>query len=252
MVYPFKPLCSYYISAQKVSTIYGSIIRCAGFTIGIGGRSLLLLFNSIFWIIYSILIRALCHADDCSNCLCIPLRKSIPGMWKYNQLEWSSIYVCVNCTLSFNKIRWKFYPCSTHKFFSEFIQLKAINYIHVQQLPLLIFLEACRTLHASCNDCAVGPCSSEHCRGSSSGFNTMKGLRNSSLTELSLCGQALSGVDAELKRNGLSDNTALQSALDTQFLLQIGIFTAVPMIVNFILEQGVLRVRKLFENLMIA
>jgi len=52
---------------------------------------------------------------------------------------------------------------------------------------------------------------------------------------------ALSGVDAALSSNGLSDNTALQSALDTQFLLQIGIFTAVPMIVNFILEEGVLR-----------
>jgi len=53
--------------------------------------------------------------------------------------------------------------------------------------------------------------------------------------------QALSGVDSALKKNNLLENTALQSALETQFLLQIGVFTAVPMIVNFILEQGVLR-----------
>lgn len=56
--------------------------------------------------------------------------------------------------------------------------------------------------------------------------------------------QALSGVDADLKSKGLSTNTALQSALDTQFLLQIGVFTAVPMIMNFILEEGLLKVRK--------
>jgi hypothetical protein len=48
MVYPFKPLCSYYIIAQKVSTIYGCLVRGAAFTIGIGGRSLLILFNFIF------------------------------------------------------------------------------------------------------------------------------------------------------------------------------------------------------------
>ncbi|XP_024386368.1 callose synthase 9 isoform X2 [Physcomitrium patens] len=52
---------------------------------------------------------------------------------------------------------------------------------------------------------------------------------------------ALSGVDESLRANGLLENTALQSALNTQFLLQIGIFTAVPIIVNFILEQGILQ-----------
>ncbi|XP_024374293.1 callose synthase 9 isoform X2 [Physcomitrium patens] len=52
---------------------------------------------------------------------------------------------------------------------------------------------------------------------------------------------ALSGVDAQLKIKGLASNVALQSALDTQFLLQIGVFTAVPMIMNFILEEGLLR-----------
>lgn len=62
--------------------------------------------------------------------------------------------------------------------------------------------------------------------------------------------QALSGVDEELKASNLLENTALQSALDTQFLLQIGVFTAVPMIVNFILEQGVMRVRD-FINLLL-
>lgn len=54
--------------------------------------------------------------------------------------------------------------------------------------------------------------------------------------------QALSGVDLAIKTN-LLENAALQSALETQFLLQIGVFTAVPMIINFVLEQGVLQVR---------
>lgn len=60
---------------------------------------------------------------------------------------------------------------------------------------------------------------------------------------LDLLQQALSGVDTSLKEKGLSANVALQSALDTQFLLQIGVFTAVPMIMNFVLEEGILRVR---------
>ncbi len=56
--------------------------------------------------------------------------------------------------------------------------------------------------------------------------------------------QALSGVDASLQAdNNIIQNAALQSALNTQFLVQIGIFTAVPMIMNLILEQGILRVR---------
>lgn len=60
--------------------------------------------------------------------------------------------------------------------------------------------------------------------------------------------QALSGVDQNLKDQGLSTNVALQSALDTQFLLQIGVFTAVPMIMNFVLEEGILKVRNLFNH----
>ncbi|KAL2631732.1 hypothetical protein R1flu_016418 [Riccia fluitans] len=53
---------------------------------------------------------------------------------------------------------------------------------------------------------------------------------------------ALSGMDRQLQDLAdLSGNRALESAINTQFLLQIGIFTAIPMIMNFILEQGVLK-----------
>ncbi|KAI3414751.1 uncharacterized protein J3R85_015925 [Psidium guajava] len=53
---------------------------------------------------------------------------------------------------------------------------------------------------------------------------------------------ALSGVGEEFEvRAKITDNTALSSALNTQFLLQIGVFTAIPMILGFILEQGFLR-----------
>ena len=37
-------------------------------------------------------------------------------------------------------------------------------------------------------------------------------------------------------------NTALDAALNAQFLVQIGVFTAVPMIMGFILELGLLKV----------
>lgn len=58
-----------------------------------------------------------------------------------------------------------------------------------------------------------------------------------------LCFQALSGVgETILDRAKITGNTALSAALNTQFLFQIGIFTAVPMILGFILEQGFLRV----------
>ncbi|BFG33465.1 hypothetical protein CerSpe_197390 [Prunus speciosa] len=53
---------------------------------------------------------------------------------------------------------------------------------------------------------------------------------------------ALSGVEGELQDKALvTKNTALTAALNTQFLIQIGIFTAVPMILGLILEQGFLR-----------
>jgi hypothetical protein len=56
-------------------------------------------------------------------------------------------------------------------------------------------------------------------------------------------GQALSGVDAALvSQSNILESTALQATLNTQFLFQIGIFSAVPMIVNLILEEGILRV----------
>jgi callose synthase len=54
---------------------------------------------------------------------------------------------------------------------------------------------------------------------------------------------ALSGVDAALvSQSNILESTALQATLNTQFLFQIGIFSAVPMIVNLILEEGILRV----------
>ncbi|RXH85277.1 hypothetical protein DVH24_042045 [Malus domestica] len=53
---------------------------------------------------------------------------------------------------------------------------------------------------------------------------------------------ALSGVESRLTDIALvTKNTALTAALNTQFLIQIGIFTAVPMVLGFILEQGFLR-----------
>ncbi|XP_024020738.1 callose synthase 9 isoform X2 [Morus notabilis] len=53
---------------------------------------------------------------------------------------------------------------------------------------------------------------------------------------------ALSGVGETIQiRARILDNTALTTALNTQFLFQIGIFTAVPMVLGFILEQGFLR-----------
>ncbi|XP_020203976.1 callose synthase 9 [Cajanus cajan] len=53
---------------------------------------------------------------------------------------------------------------------------------------------------------------------------------------------ALSGVGETIEeRARITKNTALSAALNTQFLFQIGIFTAVPMVLGFILEQGFLR-----------
>lgn len=55
--------------------------------------------------------------------------------------------------------------------------------------------------------------------------------------------QALSGIDSAIARKArLLGNTALDAALNAQFLVQIGIFTAVPMIIGFILEQGLMQV----------
>lgn len=55
--------------------------------------------------------------------------------------------------------------------------------------------------------------------------------------------QALSGVGETVQdRADISNNTALSAALNSQFLFQIGVFTAVPMVLGFILEQGFLRV----------
>ncbi|XP_076914598.1 callose synthase 9-like, partial [Bidens hawaiensis] len=53
---------------------------------------------------------------------------------------------------------------------------------------------------------------------------------------------ALSGVGEDIQdRATVLDNKALNTALNTQFLFQIGVFTAIPMVLGFILEQGFLR-----------
>ncbi|KAJ8436464.1 hypothetical protein Cgig2_000449 [Carnegiea gigantea] len=53
---------------------------------------------------------------------------------------------------------------------------------------------------------------------------------------------ALSGVGEILRdRARIMQNTALSASLNTQFLVQIGIFMAIPMILGFILEQGFFR-----------
>ncbi|EFJ07568.1 glucan synthase like 7 [Selaginella moellendorffii] len=53
---------------------------------------------------------------------------------------------------------------------------------------------------------------------------------------------SLSGVEASLRNTAdVLDNTALESALNAQFLFQIGFLTAVPMIMGLVLEQGVLK-----------
>ncbi|OEL22651.1 Callose synthase 9 [Dichanthelium oligosanthes] len=57
---------------------------------------------------------------------------------------------------------------------------------------------------------------------------------------------ALSGVGESIQnRADILQNTALNAALNTQFLFQIGVFTAVPMVLGFILESGVLTMIKI-------
>ncbi|KAK9995555.1 hypothetical protein SO802_020241 [Lithocarpus litseifolius] len=53
---------------------------------------------------------------------------------------------------------------------------------------------------------------------------------------------AFSGLDEAISKEAkITGNSALEAALNTQFLVQIGIFTAVPMIMGFILELGLLK-----------
>ncbi|XP_050224596.1 callose synthase 10 [Mercurialis annua] len=53
---------------------------------------------------------------------------------------------------------------------------------------------------------------------------------------------AFSGLDSAIAIQAkLSGNTALDAVLNTQFLVQIGVFTAVPMVMGFILEMGLLK-----------
>lgn len=53
---------------------------------------------------------------------------------------------------------------------------------------------------------------------------------------------AFSGLDQGISREAkLLGNTALDAVLNAQFLVQIGVFTAVPMVMGFILELGLLK-----------
>ncbi|KAH7865146.1 hypothetical protein Vadar_002820 [Vaccinium darrowii] len=52
---------------------------------------------------------------------------------------------------------------------------------------------------------------------------------------------AFSGVDRGIARAAALGNTSLNAVLNAQFLVQIGVFTAVPMVVGFILEMGLLK-----------
>jgi len=67
---------------------------------------------------------------------------------------------------------------------------------------------------------------------------------NFNLSEIWYCNfQALSGLDYSISRQArFLGNTALYAALNAQFLVQIGVFTAVPMIMGFILELGLMKV----------
>ena len=73
---------------------------------------------------------------------------------------------------------------------------------------------------------------------------------NFSLSEIWYCNfQALSGLDYSISRQArFLGNTALYAALNAQFLVQIGVFTAVPMIMGFILELGLMKVVFCFEK----
>ncbi|KVI06253.1 Glycosyl transferase, family 48, partial [Cynara cardunculus var. scolymus] len=54
--------------------------------------------------------------------------------------------------------------------------------------------------------------------------------------------EAFSGLDQGISRRSmLLGNTAFNAVLNAQFLVQIGVFTAVPMIMGFILELGLLK-----------
>ncbi|KAF3436800.1 hypothetical protein FNV43_RR19553 [Rhamnella rubrinervis] len=53
---------------------------------------------------------------------------------------------------------------------------------------------------------------------------------------------AFSGLDENISKTAkLEGNTALDAVLNAQFLVQIGVFTAVPMVMGFILELGLLK-----------
>ncbi|KAM7274363.1 hypothetical protein ACFE04_029027 [Oxalis oulophora] len=67
-------------------------------------------------------------------------------------------------------------------------------------------------------------------------------LRHFGSTCFSISSQAFSGLDEGISKQAkLLGNTALNAVLNAQFLVQIGVFTAVPMIMGFILELGLLQ-----------
>lgn len=77
-------------------------------------------------------------------------------------------------------------------------------------------------------------------------FTQFEPLASDLLSLFCLLYQAFSGLDRAMAREArLSGNTALDAVLNTQFLVQIGVFTAVPMIMGFILEMGLLKVSPL-------
>jgi callose synthase len=60
---------------------------------------------------------------------------------------------------------------------------------------------------------------------------------------------ALSGLDSAISKSRkahLLGNTSFDATLNAQFLVQIGVFTAVPMIVGFILELGLIKAMSSF------
>lgn len=65
--------------------------------------------------------------------------------------------------------------------------------------------------------------------------------------------QAFSGLDEGISLAAkMLGNTALNAVLNAQFLVQIGVFTAVPMIMGFILELGLLKVSQYIPLIFLA
>ncbi|PSR90233.1 Callose synthase [Actinidia chinensis var. chinensis] len=73
-------------------------------------------------------------------------------------------------------------------------------------------------------------------------FHITRGGISKASRVINISEDIFAGVGEDIQdRAGILQNTALDAAMNAQFLFQIGIFTAVPMILGFILEQGFLR-----------